>query len=114
MNATVLPKFLTAASKPHTMNRRAVPGVMLPFFLIFIFQIPFTVHWLDTIKPFRMARKKSHYADVLRFWRSIETFGLPDIPDPKRLGPGKELYKLEPGEELPWEHEDFAYAEQGK
>lgn len=61
-----------------------------------------------------MARNKSHYADVLKFWRSIETFGLPDIPDPKRLGQGKELYELQFGEELPWEHENFAYAEPGK
>src|SRR5579864_8062643 len=61
-----------------------------------------------------MPGRKSHYADVLRFWRSIETFALPDMPDPKRLGPGKELYRLDPGDELPWHDEDFAYAEDGK
>jgi hypothetical protein len=56
-----------------------------------------------------MSRKKSHAQDVLKFWRSIETFGLPDIPNQKKLGPGKEMYSIDPDEPLPWEDERYQY-----
>lgn len=61
-----------------------------------------------------MPRRKSHYKDVLKFWRSIETFGLPDIPNQNKLGPGKEMYAIDPDEPLPWEDERYRYPAERK
>jgi hypothetical protein len=41
-----------------------------------------------------MPRSKSHYDLVLKFWRSVETFAIPDMPETKKLGPGKDMYRL--------------------
>lgn len=49
-----------------------------------------------------------HYQDVLKFWRAVETFYLPDIPARKSY----EL--LEPGGALPWEPGGTAALKEGK
>lgn len=45
-----------------------------------------------------------HHQNVLRLWRAIETFTLPDVPAKKR-DDGKEFMQLEPGCPLPWANE---------
>ncbi|MBN9382681.1 MAG: ATP-binding protein [Chitinophagaceae bacterium] len=48
------------------------------------------------------------YLDILKFWRAIETFHLPDIPMNKP-------YKLlEPGTPLPWEPDGASAVKEGK
>lgn len=48
------------------------------------------------------------YLDILKFWRAIETFYLPDIPLHK-------TYKLlEPGKPLPWEPDGISAVKEGK
>ncbi|HVS98215.1 MAG TPA: AAA domain-containing protein [Puia sp.] len=42
----------------------------------------------------------AHFATILKFWRSVETFTLPDIPGGKR---SDHLALLRPGIPLPWE-----------
>jgi len=42
----------------------------------------------------------AHYATILKFWRSVETFTLPDIPTGKR---SDHIAILRPGMALPWE-----------
>src|SRR6202012_2497392 len=45
-----------------------------------------------------------HYTNILRYWRSIETFSLPDI----RLGkPDLIETVLKPDTKLPWEDPEF-------
>ncbi|HMH23663.1 MAG TPA: AAA domain-containing protein [Puia sp.] len=60
-----------------------------------------------------MADKKSHTARVLKYWRSIETFTLPDMPDPKFFRQ-KYFTGLRRGDELPWQSADFLSAPPGK
>ena len=42
----------------------------------------------------------AHYTTILRFWRSVETFTLPDLPAEKRTD---HVTLLRPGRPLPWE-----------
>ena len=45
-----------------------------------------------------------HYTNILRYWRSVETFSLPDV----RLGKTDAIETvLEPGKPLPWEDPQF-------
>ena len=47
--------------------------------------------------PYSMA----HFTNVLKFWRSVETFTLPDISAKRNRN--KVYQELEPGKSLPWE-----------
>lgn len=57
--------------------------------------------------------KNTHFINVLKFWRAIETFSLPDLPSVVQ-GSRKEEITLEPGESFPWEQEEYFYPEKGK
>ena len=61
-----------------------------------------------------MSTTPDHYINVLKFWRSIETFNLPDLPIPSRGKDAKVYSKLEPGASLPWRSEAFSGAEGDK
>ncbi len=61
-----------------------------------------------------MPRSKSHYDLVLKFWRSVETFAMPDMPESKKLGPGKQMYRLDADEPLPWEDERYRFPDEEK
>ena len=52
-----------------------------------------------------------HYTNILRFWRSIETFTLPDIAKP---GANDEVAVLDPGDLLPWENPEFPAPAEGR
>jgi hypothetical protein len=65
-----------------------------------------------TIKPVQMA-DKTHYTRVLKYWRSIETYTLPEMPDLRRSGQ-KHFTDLKPGDQLPWQDEEFLHSPAGK
>lgn len=48
-----------------------------------------------------MPGSSPHFVNVLKFWRAIETFTLPDVPAAK-LGDGKQYFRLTPEDPLPW------------
>lgn len=50
---------------------------------------------------------RDHYTNVLKFWRAIETFNLPDLPAPFEGQRSKEYNVLEPERFLPWQLEKF-------
>jgi len=52
-----------------------------------------------------------HYTNILRFWRSIETFTLPDIAKP---GANDEAAVLNPDDLLPWEDPEFPVPADGR
>ena len=52
-----------------------------------------------------------HYATVLRFWRSVETFTLPDLPAIKK---SDRIALLRPGMPLPWETGQLPAPKEGK
>ncbi|AEV96978.1 hypothetical protein A4D02_18585 [Niastella koreensis] len=49
---------------------------------------------------------KTHYTNVLKFWRAIEIFDLPDLPVQKQ-NDQKIFTELLPGDDLPWENGEF-------
>ena len=55
---------------------------------------------------------QSHFTNVLKFWRSVETFTLPDISAKKKSN--KVYQELEPGKSLPWEPGSLPPARDGK
>ena len=52
-----------------------------------------------------------HYKNILRFWRAIETFNLPDVPVSKWK---KQFSDLKDGEDLPWEPGVLPSPKEGK
>ncbi len=59
-----------------------------------------------------MPMAQSHFTNVLKFWRSVETFTLPDIAVKRDR---KKVYQeLEPGKSLPWEPGSLPPAGDGK
>jgi|GEM_PF-426912 len=52
-----------------------------------------------------------HYKNILRFWRAIETFNLPDVPVHKLK---KQFSDLTDGEDLPWEPGVLPAPKEGK
>jgi len=61
--------------------------------------------------PLPMSR--DHCLDVLKFWRAIETFYLPEIPTKSRND--NKVYRfLEPGARLPWEPDEIPAVKEGK
>jgi len=54
-----------------------------------------------------------HYKSVLRFWRAIEIFHLPDLPKPKR-DDRRIFTELYPDKTLPWNEPDFQSRKHGK
>jgi hypothetical protein len=60
-----------------------------------------------------MSVSLNHYVNVLKFWRSVETFTLPDTPAKKR-NDNKIHTQLMPGRPLPWEPGRFAAPKEGK
>ena len=63
-----------------------------------------------------MPDHSDHYANLLRFWRSVETFTLPDIPDYKVKGRKGEdnPYILKEGKPLPWAPGQIRPPKEGK
>jgi hypothetical protein len=53
-----------------------------------------------------------HYVKLLKFWRSIETFNLPDIP--YKRGGQRHYLEWEPGLLLPWEQGEQEAPPEGK
>jgi len=53
-----------------------------------------------------MPMSPSHYANVLKFWRAVETFTLPDLP--------KVYNELKPGKPFPWDPGVLEALEEGK
>src|SRR5580658_9460868 len=62
-----------------------------------------------------MSINLTHYQNVLKFWRAMETFSLLDIPVKKRYD-HREFTPLEPGakKQLPWEDGVLAAPAEGK
>jgi hypothetical protein len=58
--------------------------------------------------PYSMA----HFTNVLKFWRSVETFALPDIS--AKRSRNKVYQELEAGKTLPWEPGALPAAKEGK
>src|SRR5882762_5649413 len=54
-----------------------------------------------------------HYLNVLKFWRAVETFYLPDIPSTPRKNSHKVHTRLGPGKRLPWEPGELAALKDG-
>jgi len=54
----------------------------------------------------------AHFTNVLRFWRSVETFALPDIS--AKRSRNKVYQELEAGKTLPWEPGALPAAKEGK
>jgi len=50
---------------------------------------------------------QDHYTNVLKFWRAIETFNLPDLPAPFEGQRSKEYNVLKPEGLLPWQSDKF-------
>jgi hypothetical protein len=64
-----------------------------------------------------MPGHSDHYSNLFRFWRAVETFTLPDIPDYKRrLGKAAEdnPHILTAGKPLPWMSGQMRPAKEGK
>ena len=55
-----------------------------------------------------------HYSHVLKFWRAVETFNLPDLPLPFEGQRSKEYSVLEPEGVLPWRSDKFPLLEGDK
>lgn len=51
-----------------------------------------------------MFHNVNHYTNILRYWRSVETFSLPDV---SRRKADAEYTGLKPGDPLPWEDPAF-------
>jgi len=60
-----------------------------------------------------MPINRDHYTNVLKYWRSIETFTLPDIPF-RRRDDNKLFAELKQGDELPWESGKLAVPKEGQ
>lgn len=60
-----------------------------------------------------MKRLNPHYSDVLRFWRAVEAFNLPDMPE-TRPRDGKYVTNFCPENMLPWEKKFFQHCDEGK
>lgn len=61
-----------------------------------------------------MSITRDHYTNVLKFWRAIETFNLPDLPLPFEGHRSKEYSVLEPEDTLPWQSDKFPSLEGDK
>ena len=61
-----------------------------------------------------MPRIQEHYTSVLKFWRAIETFNLPDLPFPFEGQRSKEYTVLTPEDPLPWQSDKFPPLEEDK
>ncbi|MBN8851401.1 MAG: hypothetical protein BGO55_09135 [Sphingobacteriales bacterium 50-39] len=61
-----------------------------------------------------MSITRDHYTNVLKFWRAIETFNLPDLPPPFEGHRSKEYSVLEPEDTLPWQSDKFPSLEGDK
>jgi len=57
---------------------------------------------------------RDHYTNVLKFWRAIETFNLPDLPARFEGQSTKEYHLLESGGALPWQSDKFPLLEGDK
>ena len=62
-----------------------------------------------------MSTNPTHYKNVLKFWRAMETFSLPDIPTRKKYD-SRIFTALEPGKRIrfPWEPGVLAVPAEGK
>jgi len=57
---------------------------------------------------------QDHYKNVLKFWRSVETFTLPDIPYAFQDTDNKRYTVLGPQVRLPWEPGGLPAVQEGK
>ena len=60
-----------------------------------------------------MTDSRSHIDNVLKFWRAIETFNLPGMPEPGRSD-DKAFTELNPGDPLPWQDQKYFLASEGR
>ena len=56
---------------------------------------------------------QDHFSRILKFWRAVETFNLPDIPA-KRRNDHKLFTEMKPGMRMPWEEDDLFVEKEGK
>jgi hypothetical protein len=61
-----------------------------------------------------MPANRDHYTNVLKFWRSVETFALPDIPSPSTKSDNKVHTVLRAPALLPWDSDEWPAAPEGK